>query len=67
MSNSSSGMINFDGTGFGNLYRTGKTFPITIHGGKLVGMLADENSATMILMLDPRNMTIKLPRIVIDR
>ncbi|MGA8085331.1 MAG: hypothetical protein WB988_26035 [Candidatus Nitrosopolaris sp.] len=49
-------------TGFG-----GKTFPITIHGGKLVGILADENRASMILVLDPRNMTIELPRIVIDR
>ncbi|MFY9798007.1 MAG: hypothetical protein WAJ93_20140, partial [Candidatus Nitrosopolaris sp.] len=29
----SSGMSNFNGTGFGNLYPTGKTFPITIHGG----------------------------------
>jgi hypothetical protein len=30
-------------------------------------MLADEDRASMILMLDPRNMTIELPRIVIDR
>jgi hypothetical protein len=63
----SSGMSNFNGTGFGNLYPTGKTFPITIHGGKLVGILADENRGTMILVLDPRNMTIELARIVIDR
>ena len=61
----SGGMSNFNGTGFGNPYPTGKTFPITIHGGKLVGILADENIATMILVLDPRNMTIELPRIVI--
>ncbi|MGB8935913.1 MAG: hypothetical protein WCC17_12490 [Candidatus Nitrosopolaris sp.] len=60
-----SGMINFNETGFGNLYDT--TFPPIIQGGKLVGMLADENRTTMILMLDPRNMTIELPRIVIDR
>jgi hypothetical protein len=63
----SSDMSNFNGIGFGNLYATGKRFPITIHGGKLVGMLADENRARMILVLDPRNMTIELPRIVIDR
>ena len=61
----SSGMSNFNGTGFGNPYPMGKTFPITIHGGKLVGILADENIATMTLVLDPRNMTIELPRIVI--
>jgi hypothetical protein len=58
-------MSNFNGTGFGNPYPAGKTFPITIHGGKLVGILADENIPTMILVLDPRNMTIELPRIVI--
>jgi hypothetical protein len=56
---------NITRTSFGNPYPTGKTFPITIHGGKLVGILADENIATMILVLDPRNMTIELPRIVI--
>ena len=50
---------------YGNPYPTGKIFPITIHGGKLVGILADENMASMILVLDPRNMTIELPRIVI--
>jgi hypothetical protein len=53
------------GTDFGNPYPSGMTFPISIHGGKLVGILADENMATMILVLDPRNMTIELPRIVI--
>jgi hypothetical protein len=43
------------GASFGNPY------PI----GKLVGILADENIASMILMLDPRNMIVELPRIVI--
>jgi hypothetical protein len=50
---------------YGNPYLTGRIFPITIHGGRLVGILADENMASMILVLDPRNMTIELPRIVI--
>ena len=53
------------GTGFGNPYPPKMTLPISIHGGKLVGILADENRATMILVLDPRNMTIELPRITI--
>ena len=73
---SSRGIANFNRTGFTNLYvltsPTGKTFPIkySIKGGKLVGMLADKDRTTQVLVLDPGknggNMTIELPRSVID-
>ena len=63
-------------TGFANQYvltsPTGKTFPIkySIVGGKLVGMLADKDRTTLVMVLDPSqkggNMTIELPRNVID-
>ena len=73
---SSRGIANFNRTGFTNLYvltsPTGKTFPIkySIKGGKLVGILADKDRTTQVLVLDPGknggNMTIELPRSVID-
>lgn len=62
-------------TGFTNTYVltiNGKLFPIkyTIKGGKLVGMLADKDRTTLVLVLNPGknggNMTIELPRNVID-
>jgi hypothetical protein len=65
----------YNRTGFSNLYVLtikGKTFPIkySIVGGKLVGMLADKDRSTMVLVLNPSakggNMTIELPRHVID-
>lgn len=72
----SSGIANFNKTGFTNLYvltsPTGKTFPIkySIKGGKLVGTLADKDRTTLVLVLNPSrnggNMTIELPRSVID-
>jgi hypothetical protein len=73
---SNSSPANINRTGFANLYvltsPTGKTFPIkyTIKGGKLVGMLADKDRTTLVLVLDPGrnggNMTIELPRNIID-
>ena len=73
---SNSSRTNINRTGFANLYvltsPTGKTFPIkyTIKGGKLVGMLADKDRTTPVLVLDPGrnggNMTIELPRNIID-
>jgi hypothetical protein len=62
-------------TGFTNTYVltiNGKIFPIkyTIKGGKLVGMLADKDRTTLVLVLNPGknggNMSIELPRNVID-
>ena len=56
---SKSSITNTNRTGFANLYvltsPTGKTFPIkyTIKGGKLVGMLADKDRTTLVLVLDP--------------
>ncbi len=50
----------------------GKNFPIkySIRGGNLVGMLADKDRSTFVLVLNPGrnggNMTIELPRNVID-
>ncbi|MGA9153906.1 MAG: hypothetical protein WBZ36_25280 [Candidatus Nitrosopolaris sp.] len=73
---SKSSLTNTNRTGFANLYvltsPTGKTFPIkyTIKGGKLVGMLADKDRTTLVLVLDPGrnggNMTVELPRNIID-
>ncbi len=65
----------YNRTGFSNLsFLTinGKNFPIkySIKGGKLVGMLADSDRSTLVLVLNPGknggNMTIELPRNVID-
>jgi len=65
----------FNRTGFNNLYVltiNGKTFPIkySITGGKVVGLLADKDRTTLVLVLDPSakggNMTIELPRHVMD-
>jgi len=65
----------YNRTGFTNLYVltiNGKTFPIkySIIGGKLVGMLADKDRTTFVLVLNPSakggNMTIELPRHVMD-
>ena len=65
----------YNRTGFNNLYVltiNGKTFPIkySIVGGKLVGMLADKDRTTTVLVLNPSgnggNLTIELPRHVID-
>jgi hypothetical protein len=49
---------NYNRTGFNNLYVVtfnGKTFPIkyTITGGKLVGILADKDRSTLVLVLNP--------------
>jgi hypothetical protein len=50
----------------------GKNFPIkySIKGGKIVGMLADKDRTTLVLVLNPGidggNMTIELPRNIID-
>jgi hypothetical protein len=73
---SSSSLANVNRTGFANLYvlasPTGKTFPLkyTMKGGKLVGMLADKDRTTLVLVLDTGrnggNMTIELPRNIID-
>jgi hypothetical protein len=75
-SNTSKSPANINRTGFANFYvltsPTGKTFPIkyTIKGGKLVGMLADKDRTTLVLVLDPSqkggNMTIELPRNIIE-
>jgi hypothetical protein len=65
----------YNRTGFSNLNVltiNGKNFPIkySIKGGKLVGMLADSDRSTLVLVLNPGknggNMTIELPRNVID-
>jgi hypothetical protein len=65
----------YNRTGFTNLYVltiNGKAFPIkySITGGKLVGILADKDRSTLVLVLNPSasggNMTIELPRNVID-
>ena len=65
----------YNRTGFSNLSVltiNGKNFPIkySIKGGKLVGMLADSDRSTLVLVLSPGknggNMTIELPRNVID-
>jgi hypothetical protein len=65
----------YNRTGFNNLYVltiNGKTFPIkySIAGGKVVGLLADNDRSTLVLVLNPSakggNMTIELPRHVID-
>ena len=66
---------NYNRTGFTNLYVltiNGKTFPIkySINGGKLVGILADKDRTTLVLVLNPSgnggNFTTELPRNVID-
>jgi hypothetical protein len=65
----------YNRTGFTNLYTltiNGKTFPIkySINGGKLVGILADKDRASLVLVLNPSanggNFTTELPRNVID-
>jgi hypothetical protein len=65
----------YNRTGFDNLYVltiNGKTFPIkySIAGGKVVGLLADNDRTTLVMVLNPSakggNMTIELPRHVID-
>jgi hypothetical protein len=65
----------YNRTGFSNLYVltiNGKTFSIkySIAGGKVVGLLADNDRSTLVLVLNPSakggNMTIELPRHVID-
>jgi hypothetical protein len=65
----------YNRTGFNNLYVVtinGKNFPIkyNIAGGKVVGLLADNDRSTLVLVLNPSakggNMTIELPRHVID-
>ena len=66
---------NYNRTGFNNLYVltiNGKNFPIkySINGGKLVGILADKDRTTLVLVLNPSgnggNFTTELPRNVID-
>jgi hypothetical protein len=70
-----SNILALNKTGFTNTYVltiNGKIFPIkySIKGGKLVGMLADKDRTTLVLVLNPGknagNMTIELPRNVID-
>ncbi|MFY9797311.1 MAG: hypothetical protein WAJ93_16625 [Candidatus Nitrosopolaris sp.] len=65
----------YNKTGFNNLYVLtikGKTLPIkySIVAGKVVGMLADRDRTTLVLVLNPSakggNMTIELPRHVLD-
>jgi cytoskeletal protein RodZ len=72
---SSSNKLALNKTGFTNTYIltiNGKIFPIKydINGGKLVGMLADKDRSTLVLVLNPSakggNMTIELPRNMID-
>jgi hypothetical protein len=74
-SSSSNNKLALNKTGFTNTYIltiNGKIFPIKydINGGKLVGMLADKDRSTLVLVLNPSakggNMTIELPRNVID-
>lgn len=72
---SSSNKLALNKTGFTNTYVltvNGKIFPIKydINDGKLVGMLADKDRSTLVLVLNPSakggNMTIELPRNLID-
>jgi hypothetical protein len=72
---SSTAAPSYNRTGFTNLYTltiNGKTFPIkySINGGKLVGILADKDRASLVLVLNPSanggNFTTELPRNVID-
>jgi hypothetical protein len=65
----------YNRTGFNNLYVltiNGKTLPIkySIVAGKVVGMLADKDRTTLVLVLNPSakggNMTIEIPRHVLD-
>ncbi len=65
----------YNRTGFSNLSVltiNGKPFPIKygIYGGKLVGMLADKDRTSLVLVLNPSanggNFTIELPRNVMD-
>jgi hypothetical protein len=72
---SSTAAPSYNRTGFSNLYVltiNGKTFPLkySITGGKLVGILADKDRSTLVLVLNPStnggNLTIELPRNVID-
>ena len=65
----------YNKTGFNNLYVltiNGKTLPIkySIVAGKVVGMLADRDRTTLVLVLNPSakggNMSIELPRHVLD-
>ena len=72
---SASGLPNYNRTGFTNLYVltiNGKNFPIqySITGGKLVGILADKDRASSVLVLNPSGnggrFTIELPRNAID-
>ncbi|MGC1932146.1 MAG: hypothetical protein WA667_24500 [Candidatus Nitrosopolaris sp.] len=65
----------YNRTGFNNLYVltiNGKTFPIkySIAGGKVVGLLADKDRTTLVVVINPSakggNMTIELPRHVMD-
>jgi hypothetical protein len=66
---------NYNRRGFNNLdvlTFDGKTFPVnyTITGGRLVGRLADKDSSTLLLVLNPGpnggNFTTELPRNLID-
>jgi len=70
-----SNVMAFNRTGFTNLYVltiNGKAFPTkySIIGGKLVGMLADKDRTTLVLVLNPSanggKFAIELPRNVID-
>ena len=72
---SSAAAPSYNRTGFTNLYVltiNGKNFPIkySINGGKLVGILADKDRASLVLVLNPSgnggNFTTELPRNVID-
>ena len=71
--NSSAAAYNKTGfTSLNILSVNGKNFPIkySIKGGKIVGMLADKDRTTLVLVLNPGkdggNMTIELPRNIID-
>jgi hypothetical protein len=72
---SSTAAPSYNRTGFTNLYTltiNEKTFPIkySINGGKLVGILADKDRSSLVLVLNPSanggNFTTELPRNVID-
>jgi hypothetical protein len=74
-SSNTSNAPSYNRTGFTNLYVltiNGKTFPIkySINGGKLVGILADKDRSTLVLVLNPNgnggNFTTELPRNVVD-
>jgi hypothetical protein len=65
----------YNRTGFNNLYVltiNGKAFPIkySIVGGKVVGLLADKDRTTLVVVINPSakggNMTIELPRHIMD-